>query len=278
MDALDQLDALLQLRKPTEIKRPLHVEAATASVGAAIEFFAMRWAWWQARRADLLETLPGVFDGGLLEKIASNCALEMIRLSDQIGPLPPEMQLETAQLCGLPARMIDTEKEWSAFDMSQQSFHAALRDRGLEPPNAAAIVAAFHEMSSNATEHASAPIRPIAAWQVTSDEWEFSVTDVGRGVRESLRQAAAYATVEDIDAMKLALTDGVSCTGIAGRGLGFATVFKALADRSAELRFRSGEVSVAWSGPSPTNQLVTYQVHPASRAGFHMRVRSPIGK
>jgi hypothetical protein len=132
-------------------------------------------------------------------------------------------------------------------------------------------------MASNAVEHANSPAAPVASFEVTGCTWSFGVTDVGRGGLASLRENPKYDyLVGQAEALELMLKEGVSRTGEVGRGLGFSTVFKALVDRRATLRFRSGGAIASWEGVSPTDQTIHIQSLPLTRAGFHVRVAGPV--
>jgi hypothetical protein len=154
-----------------------------------------------------------------------------------------------------------------------QRFCTALRQAGAESRFAHALSGALNEMASNAVEHAIPPIRPLACFMVGGAQWAFAVTDVGRGVLASLRENRRFAHLRtETDALAEAVLDGVSRSGQPGRGLGFTCLFKALVDRRATLRFRSGGAAAAWEGESPTAQTIVCHSLSLARAGFHVQV------
>jgi hypothetical protein len=103
------------------------------------------------------------------------------------------------------------------------------------------LQAAFMEMIDNAICHASSPIPVLAGYYVRPTISQFVVADVGRGVRDTLRENPKFSEIKnDAEAIQLALHDGVSRFEDRG-GFGFLPIFKALAEAWGVLRFRSQE-------------------------------------
>ena len=271
---LDLLELTIDIGKSP---RPQLVDAIRRipDLAAFMEFFAIRWNYWRKRRVDILENLPKLAETSWLSQIAKVSDYPMLGLRPGVSPIGKTFKLAAmAELQEIPHEL----SQWAAgapFDLFQQRFHRTLCARALPRQLAYAITGAFVEMASNADEHAQSPVPPVACYHVTPEFWSFSVTDVGRGILSSLRQNPVYQTIEtETEALQLALQDGVSRFSEEERGTGFSTVFKALVDHSASLRFRSGGALGSWSGESPTASKVTLQSLPLRRSGFHVRVSS----
>lgn len=137
-------------------------------------------------------------------------------------------------------------------DWSGSQFEMRFKDRmmreGVSSSHAALVCGAFDEMISNAQEHSSSELPSIATFEVTRSIWMFSVTDFGIGIPNRLRENRAHMYLRDPDAISKALDHGVSTFENDERGMGYAQVFRALADRAAKLRIRSGRGLVEWEG------------------------------
>jgi hypothetical protein len=157
--------------------------------------------------------------------------------------------------------------------MFEETFKDALVKAGHTTAFAHALAGAFNEMASNASEHAEAPIPPVAAFSVRGAAWGFAVVDVGRGARSSLAENPEFSTLSsDLDALRLAVQPGISSRREPGRGNGFRHIFKALVDRSCRLRIRSGAALARWSGSAPTHQNLGWR-KPVPRPGFQVGIR-----
>lgn len=141
----------------------------------------------------------------------------------------------------------EDDTAWVGFVLAAQKAAAAA---GFPRRIAAQFAAALGEMASNIHEHSGSPASGIAAFMAGSAGFEFAVTDSGMGILESLRSCADYAQLGgDGEALRLALTDGVSRFGAAaGRGRGFRPIFVGLANLSGALRFRSGDHALVIDG------------------------------
>jgi anti-sigma regulatory factor (Ser/Thr protein kinase) len=131
------------------------------------------------------------------------------------------------------------DTDWIGFGLAAQKAATA---SGFHRRIAAQFAAALDEMASNICEHSGARTSGIAAFRAGADEFEFAVADRGMGVLESLRSNDSFGSLRDHgEALRLALTDGVTRTGEPGRGKGFRPIFVGLANLSGALRFRSGD-------------------------------------
>jgi hypothetical protein len=129
-------------------------------------------------------------------------------------------------------------------------FEFGAKEIGLPRVTATRLQAALHEMASNAVTHAKAPVPALIGYEVRGNGAAFCVVDVGIGVLASLRSNPAYERLSIYsEAIRLALQEGVSSvTGDFGRGYGFRSVFKSLAEQYGILHFRSGEGSIEMHG------------------------------
>ena len=230
-----------------------------------LELFALRWHWWQRSRTDLFAQYPEV--NTLVGSIPSLAHFAALHPEHCLRWAEARIESSGAEILEVPAPGAGWHPG-QPIRLAQEAFASAVRKQGHPYGFAAGLAAAFVEIASNAMEHANAPIPPVACFQVTNNHWAFGVTDVGRGVRASLSENPAFAYLRtDQEALKQAIQEGVSRHQEAGRGLGFNTVFKALVDHSAILRFRSGGAAGSWQGASPTAQRVVLQSLPVGRKG-----------
>lgn len=164
---------------------------------------------------------------------------------------------------------------WTAFAMDAK--RAALAS-GLNTDWAAQIVAALVEMFNNVYEHSGASETGIAAFRTTSEVFEFVIADGGRGLLNSLKSSPFFPEISDHgEALQLTLTDGMSRHGVnIGRGFGFRPLFSGLANRNANLRFRTGDKALTIDGTSP--DLLRAKVSPKPFVqGFIASVSCMIG-
>lgn len=264
MHPLDSLEIALTTKGPTGVRRA--ITAASLSLAEKLEFAALRWSWWRTHGEDLSTVLPGdVRTWPMLPQLES--AASLVLSGRPFG----------ATICEIPSQLHPEGWEAGApFARFQEQFKTALVGCGTQSSAAHALVGAFHEMASNAAEHARSELPPIAAYEIGAASWAFSVTDVGRGVLGSLRQNPAFANIpDDIEALGLAVRDGVTSTGLVQRGRGFASVFKALVNRRCALRFRSIEAVATWEGTTPGADTLELACVPR-RLGFHVCVSGPV--
>ncbi|MCC7536889.1 MAG: hypothetical protein IT379_11780 [Deltaproteobacteria bacterium] len=241
------------------MKQPLHVEAAQSLAGLA-EFAAVRWSWWARHSVDLVRALPGG---------------DIVGLRGPDDLLVAEVFEHGAVHCVPPPGA--AWQSGSAFMLFQERFKTVLVGAGADTRFAHALLGALNEMASNAVEYASAPLCPIATYEVRDGSWCFSVTDVGCGVLRTLRRNPSYTNLsDDVDALRLAVQDGISATASPTRGYGFTHVFRALVNRMCAIRLRTVGARAAWSGRSPAAHLLGLSPAPV-RDGFHVAVSGRIG-
>jgi hypothetical protein len=154
-------------------------------------------------------------------------------------------------------------------------FERAAWKQGFGKEAAANLHSALYEIASNALIHAFSEIAPLACYDVHDGIAAFTVADLGIGVRQSLRSATKYHSLErDVDAIHAALRPGV--TRFATGGSGFNSVFKALAQQWGQLRFRSGNGCVSMDGMDASVDHATYSFPPLM-TGFQVSACCRIG-
>ncbi len=116
------------------------------------------------------------------------------------------------------------------------------------------LIGAIGELQDNVFEHSGQPASGLLAYGVSSGTFEFVVADAGRGVLASLRENQEYAHLTDSgSALRVAISDGASrYARNTGHGYGVGQLFRALANHSAELRFRSGDHALRLWGHTPS--------------------------
>lgn len=273
---LDRLEAVL--RHPDQLRAWTVDQSDIEDLPTAGEFMSLRWIWWQRHRTDLLNEIPGLGSLPIIRRFQELARdFEVLMPSTQGRSLSKPRTLGHSGVYELPPPGSAQWEPGGSFVSFQETFRAALRGEGVDQHYSDALTGAVAEMASNAVEHADSPVPPIASFEVANRAWSFGVTDVGRGALASIQENPLYADLEgEVEALELILQEGVSRTGKPGRGKGFTEVFKALVDRRAILRFRSGGATSLWEGESPTAQTIHFQGLPFRRQGFHVRVGGPI--
>jgi anti-sigma regulatory factor (Ser/Thr protein kinase) len=268
--ATDRIEMMLADGMAKSIKHDTVVTAmkTLASLG---EFAAIRWEWWQQKQRDIVDALP----------IHSHLAQRLRRVLPDLGriqgpiPLVNTFATATGETHYIPP-FGDGWDPGSSFNLFQERFRNAIRRRGVSADFADHLAGVINEIAGNAIEHSDSHLLSLATYQVSETFCTVSVTDVGCGVRDSIRKNPHYSEVaHDVEAMRLVLEDGVSCTGEHGRGNGFGFVFRGLVDRMCLLRFRSVEAGAFWHGKGPARQQLGFSALPR-RAGFHFAIAVPL--
>jgi len=136
--------------------------------------------------------------------------------------------------------------EWTGF--AQRAKRAATAS-GLPADLAGQIVSALDELLSNVIEHSKLPSSGFVAFAEGGNCFEIVVADEGIGVLKSLQSNDDYAgLLDDGEALKQFIKDGVSRMKEAGRGKGFRPLFKGLANAHCSIRFRSGDHALEIDG------------------------------
>lgn len=151
---------------------------------------------------------------------------------------------------------IETAQDWLDEAQGQQflvRFERALRHCGFPVPFAQGLGKAFAEMTDNVLQHSGArtqePAVAVAGFHVEHEWMTFAIADTGRGILASLRSNPRWAEVRNsTDALSAVLERRATRRPNEEEGHGFFEVFRALADRNALLRFRSGDGCLSLSG------------------------------
>ena len=222
--------------------------------------------------------------------------LEMAQLADGGGyPRPTEHGYVSVDGYGaLLAALGDGREYWLSPDRSQGVYrmsrdiasddtallryqvdarHAAVA-AGCAKQLAGQRVAGAVEMIENVNEHSKASGTGWACFSAQLGAFEFAIADLGIGPLATLRTAAEFAHLEDHGAaLRTALTDGCSCHGSqAQRGLGFAPVFRGLANRNGVVRCRAGDYGLTIDGMNPNLKMASI-AQTAHLRGFFVAVR-----
>jgi hypothetical protein len=145
-----------------------------------------------------------------------------------------------------PLDAFDHDVQWDNF---LTRFERSARGVGFSANVSAKLQSAFAEMCENAVLHARSPTTPLAGYLISEATAQFTVVDLGIGVRASLGQNPLHSDLEnDVDAIERALQTGVTCRPLGDGGFGFQSVFKALAEQWGQLRFRSGNGCISMDG------------------------------
>jgi hypothetical protein len=133
------------------------------------------------------------------------------------------------------------ELEGSLFE---QRFCRSIAADGFSPDAANWMARVFHEMIDNVSQHSGPPGTPasaIAGYQVLPNYFAFSVSDLGWGFHKSLTRSSDWSHLaDDREALLAVIQKSASSRTGEGEGMGFKELFKALADRGALIRIRSG--------------------------------------
>jgi len=209
------------------------------SVSAVVEY--------EFLRRNTRQELPVLSEhgGGLLaERIERLCAgqhqyetLSLQATGRDAVMIPPALRDSTA---------------WNAFI---KRIDASAQQAGFGSEVSAGLAGAVAELADNVVLHSEASSSGVAAFAGGPGWFEYAVADAGVGMLESLSRAPEYRSLrDDIEALQLAVTAGVSCRGRdKGFGYGYRTVLLPLRAAQGAVRLRSGSavLQVVGSGPGP---------------------------
>jgi anti-sigma regulatory factor (Ser/Thr protein kinase) len=156
-----------------------------------------------------------------------------------------------AEFAILRSRDGDAERPgWIAY---LKRLQAAACQAGFDNGTAAGLAGAVHELVDNVDSHSDAIESGIVGYAYDQGRFEYVVGDSGIGVLASLHKNPQYRRLSDHgQALQTALTDGESRFGRGtGHGLGFRSIFVALAHLNGSLRFRSGDHRLQIDGNGP---------------------------
>lgn len=139
------------------------------------------------------------------------------------------------------------------------------------------LAAAMQELEDNIHEHSEAPETGLLAYRATQGVFEFTASDHGIGILNSLKQCPEFAALQDSgSALEAAISEGTSRFGSNGlRGHGFRPIFVGLTNMHGALRFRSGDHALVMDGTGPALAMAQVQQKPFLH-GFFASVRCSI--
>lgn len=146
--------------------------------------------------------------------------------------------------------LIDLNNNWTGFLMRAKK---AAVNAGFDRITANGITGALEEFRSNVLEHSQNGESGYAIFHSSQGNFEFIVADYGEGVLNSLKRNVYYANLADHgEALRLAVTEGVSRHSSPDRGNGFRPLLVGLANIAGYIRFRSGDHSYEFKRVSPS--------------------------
>lgn len=159
--------------------------------------------------------------------------------------------------------------EEATVELMQRAFIAINRS-SLPKAEAAQAASALGEFESNIQEHSSHRETGFLGFEVNEQFVGLYASDLGRGVVSSLRENPEFASVGDSgEALQLVIKEGVSSSGLQGRGMGFRPIFRGLASHSGVLRFRSGDALLEINGFGRERPVQELKERPEIE-GFHV--------
>ena len=149
-----------------------------------------------------------------------------------------------------------------ATDFAEHA-QAALQSAGLQRSAAIRLSGVLHELLGNVDEHAGGHATCLSGYSVQPGEAWLSVADTGDGVLAGYKSVpAGTRPMHAREALRWAVLEHRSRTGLPGRGTGFQTVANALRSLDASLRVRSDEGSIELSqSGSEAQAVVREQAH-----------------
>lgn len=253
--AMDALEAALDLRTDLGVL-PATAARAVVSLAGAADFAVLAWD-----RGD---------GGRHVPSWAVACGLRW-PIHEWLGTAAAARSSRYVRVVDIPNSTSASHTPGLQFLVFQDEAATRLQTAGMPSSKARRILGAFAEMTDNAIEHSLSPVQPFATFEVADRWWEFSVTDFGRGVPNSLRTNSRYASLTDHAAVRAALQDGVSRFDDDTRGTGYGVMLRALAEHECVVRLRTGRVVVRWSGQGIGLTNLVYELVSA-RVGLHLRV------
>jgi len=124
-------------------------------------------------------------------------------------------------------------------------------------PLAKACVSALGAATENVIDHAQAQSGALVAAQLYERiGLDLAVVDLGLGIPATLRANAAFSHLSDLEALGKALEDGVTCTGLEGRGAGLCElVTNAQRAGNSTLVIQSGDARISLASFNGQSQV-----------------------
>jgi hypothetical protein len=240
---IELVESLQQLQRKDKPLLDIVSNLQSATLPAIVEYGCLRWS-----RPEQFPALSDSVAKTPLARALSEVRSEVgLRRDGREKPPVRSLELRQAEFHTLQQGIdLDDDVEWLNYE---QRFERAAQGVGFSNKAAANLHSALFEMAENAILHSQTPVAPLVGYQVASGLAMFVVADVGIGILASLRTNPKYVKLpNDVGAIQLALQTGVTCRRDEFGGLGFNSVFKALAEQWGKLRFRSGNGCITLDG------------------------------
>lgn len=145
---------------------------------------------------------------------------------------------------------------WTTAICFKLSARKAAECAGFPRKDANQLAAAIGELASNIVDHSFATNTGILGFAWCPGRFEFTVSDQGIGVLESLKSSEEFSNLSNHgEALKIATAEGKSRFGAnTGRGMGFRQIFIGLMSHKGDLRFRSGDHALELRGAPRAGQ------------------------
>lgn len=231
----DLIDDVLNLPKD-EYSRILR-RAAPAAIGPIIEFLYVSDCNLESR----LQCLPSC---EVVTRISK--ALKVVGLDACTNAVSGDFR--THEFIRTPQSEMElSSPKWSSFLVRAQR---AAEASGIEKALAQALIGTLGEMVDNIIWHSKAARSGLAAYQWSSDRFEYVVADAGIGVPASLRSNRLYKAIDDpLELLCLALENGSSrFPKHFHRGTGFNALLRNIAKKGSDLRFHSDSACAVFEG------------------------------
>ena len=239
------VDVVESLQRAAERGRSLSIltEFSAATLAGLLEYGCLRYAF-----PDRFPLVPGVIAETQLAFFLQEAASPLgLRSGGPPKPTSKDINTRGIEFQSLPTLdSMASDVDWECF---LTRFDRSAREAGFSARESAKLLSALAEMCENALLHSESPVTPLVGYMAGAGSAQFSVVDVGIGVRASLSRNPIHQDLEDdVAAIQRSLRPGVTSRTDGRGGLGFQSVFKALAEQWGELRFRSGNGCIAMSG------------------------------
>ena len=153
------------------------------------------------------------------------------------------------------------------FSGFQQRLVRASKNVGFQPGYSRALAGVMLELVENVLQHSrvseAGNEHALVAYHTTPNYLAFSISDLGVGLLTSLRSSTTWAELSsDEAALKAIVRHGASRKDGLGEGEGFKQLFKALVDRSANIRIRTGTAAVDLGLNDEAERVAEYSSSP----------------
>lgn len=159
----------------------------------------------------------------------------------------------------------------------EMTLRGRIANVGFTALTAKALTGALSEIITNVWLHAQTSTPALVAYQLEQERVFLTVADLGIGVLQSLRSNPEHqALTTSMAALKKAMLVGVSRFPEQGRGYGFDTVLRAVADHGV-VRLRTGEAVLEFQGTTDVRRsLVSYGTNlPGLQVALSCSIQQP---